>query len=83
MSDKSSAIVYITDDHKGTVTNITVNDSDNLARVNIYPLPRNLNGLRSSEDRLGYMILSNENYNLIEERVRSYLNGNGIAIVKE
>jgi hypothetical protein len=82
-SDNSSAIVYITDDHKGNITGIKVDNSNHLAQVNIYPLPRNLNGLRSSEDRLGYMILSDGNYSLIESRVRSYLAGNGITIIKE
>lgn len=78
-----SAIVYITDDHKGHVKGITVDNGNDLAQVNIYSLPRTLNGLRSSEDRLGYMIFSGDNYNITASRVCSYLAGNGITIDKE
>ncbi|WP_429932661.1 ATP-grasp domain-containing protein [Agrobacterium vitis] len=80
--DKASAIFYITDDHKGNIIDVTVDDADFLSQINIYPLPKKINGLRSNEDRLGYVLLSNGNYSLIEERVRFYLDGNGIYITK-
>ncbi|QLH63580.1 ATP-grasp domain-containing protein [Serratia symbiotica] len=79
----ASAIVYITDSRCGHITDITVeSDGDIFSRINIFSLPKTLKGLRSSEDRLGYVILNKDRYQQIELRVNALLDGNGFNITQ-
>lgn len=79
----ASAIVYITDSRGGHITDITVeSDEEIFSRINIFSLPKTLKGLRSSEDRLGYVILNKDRYQQIEVRVNALLDGNGVNITQ-
>lgn len=79
----ASAIVYITDSNGGHITDIAVERGEDIfSRINIFPLPRTLKGLRSSEDRLGYVILKKAFYQQVEPCVEALLDGNGINIIK-
>ncbi|HDG0629573.1 TPA: ATP-grasp domain-containing protein [Serratia marcescens] len=81
VQEDASAIVYITDSRGGHITDITVeNDGGIFSQVYIFSLPKTLKGLRSSEDRLGYVILNKDRYQQIEQRVNALLEGNGFNI---
>lgn len=79
----ASAIVYMTDSRPGTVTEIAAPDGPLFAETNVFSVPRQIDGLTSSDDRLGYVILNNDSYQNIEAHVAKLLTGDAWTITLE
>ena len=72
--DCCSSIVFITSEHKQLISEIGVNYDDLVIDKKIfYPLPRKVEGLTSSEDRLGYLLLKPLTYTVMKHHVNDLL----------
>ncbi|MGX9522765.1 ATP-grasp domain-containing protein [Vibrio mediterranei] len=80
-SDDVCGVVFITSIEPKSIKSIKVtHDSDLIERTTIYALPRSINGLRSGEDRLGYIQLKPGPLEEVELVVMELLEGIGVEI---
>lgn len=74
-------VVFITSTISKSIRSIKVtHSSDLIENTNIYSLPRTVDGLRSGEDRLGYIQLKSGQQEVVENLVMELLDGQGIEI---
>jgi len=77
-----AGIAFVVDDKPGFVNNFKLLD-DEFVRQKSFGLPRSIQGLRNSDDRLGYAIYVNDRFNYIEQKVVSFINKEIFTLVRE
>lgn len=80
-SDGVCAVVFITSTEPKSIKGIKITHSSELIKyTNFYNLPRTVDGLRSGEDRLGYIKLKEGALKEIESVVMELIEGVGVEI---
>ncbi|MBN3753270.1 ATP-grasp domain-containing protein [Paraburkholderia sp. Tr-20389] len=77
-----AAIGFITEEEPGHVSGFTLLDNE-FVRQKSFGLPRTIQGLRNSDDRLGYAVYMNQNHTYIRSKVAGFINRELFTVERE
>lgn len=80
--DRFAGIGFVADEKPGHVSRFTVHD-DEFVRQKSFGLPRVIQGLRNSDDRLGYAVYANEDPAYIRNKIDGFINGELFTIERD